>query len=70
VDLLGEPEHAFQPVLKKPFAKDYFGDNPGNAMLLLSFKKISTTRILLLQNHLAICWKRFEISKTLMKQRL
>jgi hypothetical protein len=41
VDLLGEDERAsFSPFLSQPFAKDYFGDTPNNAIkLLLSFRK-------------------------------
>jgi Sensors of blue-light using FAD len=41
VDLLSEAERAgFSPFLNEPFAKDYFGDNPNNALkLLLSFRK-------------------------------
>ncbi len=46
VDLLSEDERAsFSPFLSQPFDKNYFGDNPNNALkLLLSFRKISERR--------------------------
>jgi len=41
VDLLSEDERdAVSPFLNQPFDKNYFGDNPNNALkLLLSFRK-------------------------------
>ena len=41
IDSLNQTERdGFSPFLKEPFAADYFGENPHNALkLLLSFKK-------------------------------